>query len=286
VLAGAAFWWWQGPHGLGGSARTPALAASSPAAGPTTAAGPSAAVASASPIAAPSPPVAGAVDERGTAGPLDEATARAPTPGQALALINDPAPVLAGAWREESAALRELASAWQHSLPEGNACDLAQAVGLVCYRAGSGLAVLRQLDRPAMLVLREETTLLPAGPGGQPAYVLLLGVGPTGATLAAGGQQWRLALPALGRVWRGEFATFWRSPAGWRAGVDPVEDPALQTWLLQRLGESGGLVAGVPLREQVRNFQVVNGLQADGRAGPLTLMLLGHAGEPRLLQER
>jgi general secretion pathway protein A len=285
VLAGAAFWWWQGPHGGGGSARTPALVASSPAAGPT-AAGPSAAVASASPIATPSPPVAGAVDERGTAGPLHEATARAPTPGQALALINDPAAVLAGAWREESAALRELASAWQHSLPEGNACDLAQAVGLVCHRAGSGLAVLRQLDRPAMLVLREETTLLPAGPGGQPAYVLLLGVGPTGATLAAGGQQWRLALPALGRVWRGEFATFWRSPAGWRAGVDPVEDPALQTWLLQRLGESGGLVAGVPLREQVRNFQVVNGLQADGRAGPLTLMLLGHAGEPRLLQER
>jgi general secretion pathway protein A len=232
--------------------------------------------------------LAGSALAGGSAVAAAPSASRAEPDPLALPAINDPAPVLAGAWRDEAEALRGLALAWQLALPEGNACEQAQAAGLVCHRAGSGLGVLRQLDRPAVLVLREESAPLPAATTGSsaPAYVVLLGVGPTGATLAAGSQRWRLALPALGRVWRGEFATFWRSPPGWRAGVDPVEDPALQTWLLQRLGEAGGLVPGVPLREQVRNFQVVNGLQADGRAGPLTLMLLGHADEPRLLQDR
>jgi murein L,D-transpeptidase YcbB/YkuD len=41
-----------------------------------------------------------------------------------------------------------------------------------------------------------------------------------------------------------------------------------------------------PLREQVRTFQIANGLQADGLAGPLTLMLLGREDDPSLTQER
>jgi general secretion pathway protein A len=204
-----------------------------------------------------------------------------------LPLLADPAPVLAAAWADEAAALHDLARLWQGPLAEGEPCERAAAAGLQCHRAGTGLGVLRQLARPAVLVLRGEESAANTGASrSAPSYAILLSVGATGATLAAGDQRWRLSLPALARVWRGEFITYWRTPPGWRSGIDPVEDPQLQTWLLQHLGQSGGLVPGVPLREQVRNFQVANGLQADGRAGPLTLMLLGRADEPQLMQDR
>jgi len=196
-------------------------------------------------------------------------------------VLVDPAVVLSAAWRDEAAAWRDLALHWKLTVPAGDPCEQALAAGLVCYRASSGLGVLRQVSRPAVLQLR--------GPDGQAAYVKLLGVGATGATLAAGDKRWRVSLPQLASVWRGDFATYWRAPPGWRPGPDATDTPAAQAWLQQRLAAAGVVPAagtGGTLREQVRTFQVANGLQADGRAGPLTLMLLGRVGEPALLQER
>jgi general secretion pathway protein A len=220
------------------------------------------------PAAAPGPASAGAV-----AGPE--------TP------LAEPAAVLASAWRDEAAAWRGLALHWKVTLPEGEPCAQALAAGLVCYRASSGLGVLRKVARPAVLMLRDAQ--------GQLAYVTLLGVGATGATLAAGDKTWRLSLPALASVWRGDFATYWRAPPGWRPGPDAADHPATTAWLQQRLalagvsgaqGAAGASASGASLRDQVRTFQVANGLQADGRAGPLTLMLLGRVDEPGLLQDR
>ena len=198
--------------------------------------------------------------------------------------LAEPATVLAAAWQDEAAAWRDLALHWKQALPAGEPCDQALAVGLVCYRNSSGLGVVRQVARPVVLVLRNGSS--------QPVYVKLLGVGSADATLAVGDKRWRVALPALASVWRGEFATYWRAPPGWRPGPDATDTPATLAWLQQRLAAAGipvapGAVAnGAALRGQVRTFQVANGLQADGRAGPLTLMLLGRADEPGLLQER
>lgn len=260
-----ALWFWH--TGPGSTAGEQAAAPAGPAAVPGSAPGKAASAAPAAQVFASAP----------AAGPaLQRARAQAE-------LLADPAPLLAAAWGEEATALRELAQLWQLQLEDGEPCERAAAGGTLCHRANSGLGTLRQLGRPAVLLLRGEQT----APGAVPAgYALLLGVDVTGATLAVGEQVWRLSLPALGRVWRGEYITFWRTPPGWRSGVDAVEDPALQPWLLQRLGETGGIVAGVPLREQVRSFQVANALPADGKAGPLTLMLLGHADEPHLKLER
>jgi general secretion pathway protein A len=109
------------------------------------------------------------------------------------------------------------------------------------------------------------------------------------ATLAAGRQSFELTLPALARVWRGEFATFWRTPPAWRSGADANPPPAFVAWLDQQLG--GARVdaqagAQAPLRERVSAFQLSQGLLPDGRPGPVTLMQLNRAAgvdEPRLV---
>jgi len=198
-----------------------------------------------------------------------EAAASAATAAQAAV-----ASVLAGAQRDESLAWRELAPAWQAQLSAGDPCEQTATSGLACFRSAGGLTALRQLGRPALLVLRDDA--------GQPVYVRLLSLGTRQVTVAAGSSRWQLPLPVLARAWRGEFATFWRAPAGWREGTGLDGSAAARSWLQQRLAVAAAGDPQVPTRERVRAFQVANGLQADGLAGPMTLMLLGSADEPRL----
>ena len=95
-------------------------------------------------------------------------------------------------------------------------------------------------------------------------------------------------LAELARVWRGDYATFWRAPPGYREG-DVTSTAAGSAWLAQRLAASDGQAASAPsheaMRSRVATFQLANGLTPDGVAGPLTLMQLARAGgsdEPRL----
>jgi len=111
-----------------------------------------------------------------------------------------------------------------------------------------------------------------------------VGLGEHEVTLQAGAQRFRLTLPALAAVWRGEFATFWRAPVGWRDGANAAVDPALRSWVAQQL-DAASVATGPPLPERVRVFQLANGLPPDGVAGPLTLMLLNRSAgvdEPAL----
>ena len=188
--------------------------------------------------------------------------------------LADAATALAIAWRDEDAAWRDLARAWQVVLPPGEPCAQVAIVGLACYRSSAGLTAVRQLGRPGLLVLRDAA--------GAAAYVQLLAVSSSEATVAANGRTLRLSLTALARLWRGEFATLWRTPPGWREGAEATALPATRAWLQDRLPALSAEDANAPLRERVRAFQVASGLQPDARVGPLTLMLLSGADEPRL----
>jgi general secretion pathway protein A len=143
-------------------------------------------------------------------------------------------------------------------------------------RTTGGLPVVRQLDRPGIVTLR-------AG-NGRPVWALLVGLREDEVTLQAGAQRFRLTLPALAAVWRGEFATFWRAPAGWREGANAAADPVLRRWVARQL-DAAGVTVGAPLPERVRVFQLAQGLPPDGVAGPLTLMRLNRSAgveEPTL----
>jgi general secretion pathway protein A len=195
----------------------------------------------------------------------------------AAAAAADPSAVLAAAHADPGLAWRELALRWNVAIGEGDACTAAVQVQLMCLRRpAGGLPALRQLDRPGLVSLQAGAT--------QPVWALLVGLGERVATLQVGSRRFVLTLPALAGVWRGDFATFWRAPPGWREGADALADPVLRVWVAQQL-DATGAAGSAPLRERVRAFQLAQGLPPDGLAGPVTLMRLNRAAgvdEPAL----
>ncbi|MCZ2498554.1 AAA family ATPase [Xylophilus sp. Kf1] len=198
----------------------------------------------------------------GTAAPSGGGVASGVAPATDLA---DILPRLPGT---EDAALRLLASAWGVQVPEGAAvCATTARQALPCFRArGAGLDLLRQLDRPAVLVLNV---------AGRPAFAVLRRLDATSATLEVGGQPRRVAIGALAVGWRGDLVTFWRDPDTTAEATDARLARVLP-----------GLPDGLSRSERIVRFQVAQGLPPDGLAGPLTAMRLNRASgldEPHLL---
>jgi len=198
--------------------------------------------------------------------------------------FDDPSMLLAAAWADEAAAWRALAVAWKSPLGEGEVCGrAAPAVGLACFRTRGGLAAVRQLDRPGLVLLRQRENAATEMP---PVVALLVALDERGATLQTQGRHWRLSLAGLASVWKGDFATLWRTPPGWRelAAAAAASAPALpastRTWVNERLAGAGLGDAKQPLRDRIWAYQVAQGLPPDGRLGPVTMMQLGRGAGP------
>ena len=241
----------------------------------------------------PSPQAA--APARPTTAPASQAAAFAPAQPlrkQALAAaapIEEIEALLPKLPRDINAAWRELAAVWQLPANDGDACQAASAQQLQCYRTASlTVPLLRQLGRPGILTLQPDS--------GAPVYALLMGLTEQTATLRVAGSLHTVRLVALGRLWRGDFATYWRPPSGYIAGLpDGSSGPAID-----RLASQLSLLDGMPaptappvldaaLRARVRAFQRARGLKPDGQPGPMTFMQIGSAAgaaEPRLQTDR
>ena len=163
-------------------------------------------------------------------------------------------------------------------------CRSLQAQQVACARMTTTLAVMRQLDRPGIVTLRDGN--------GQPSYALLTSLTADSATVQVGTQPMRMSLGMLAVMWGGEFATLWRTPTDYReplsdGGTGPVVD-ALATQLAAWAGEpvpARGRAVDAALKVRVAAFQRAQGLKPDGIAGPTTFMQLNRISgvdEPRL----
>lgn len=191
--------------------------------------------------------------------------------------LADAATVLAGAYRSEAQAWRGLAQRWGLLIAIGDPCAAAATAGVLCWRGSDGLGAVRQLGRPGLMVLRDGA--------GRTRYVELVALTDRTATLQANGSRWVLSLATLAPLWRGEFATLWRSPPGWRLPIDAAQPAPALAWLHVELDRAVPAAAGQALELQVRAFQVAQGLAPDGVVGPMTLMNLNRVAgvdEPRL----
>jgi general secretion pathway protein A len=186
--------------------------------------------------------------------------------------------------RDERQAWRELAPLWKVSLGSGEPCQAALQQQVRCFKSNSSLATIRQLGRPGILVLHDEND--------QAAYALLIGLTSQTATLRVDGVPRTVPLETLARVWRGDYATLWRIPRGYvRGALDDSPGP-LADWLWAQLARAQGQPQPkkanrdrAALRARVAAFQRAHGLEADGLAGPTTLMQLNRGigvDEPRL----
>ncbi len=211
---------------------------------------------------APPPPAARPVEE------VDALLARMPTD------INT-------AWRE-------LGTRWNLDAGDADPCQAATSQQLLCYRSSNlTVPLLRQLGRPGILTLQQGN--------GVPVYVLLVGLGAQTATLRVAQSLHTVRLVAMGRLWHGDFATYWRAPPTYSGELrEGSSGPAIQR-LAHQLdlldGHSASVDAAVPrvldaaMRERVRAFQRAQGLVPDGQPGPMTLMQMDAATggtEPRL----
>jgi general secretion pathway protein A len=185
------------------------------------------------------------------------------------------------ATRDEAQAWRGLATAWKLAPLAGDPCLAAREQQVYCYKRRGTVALLRQLDRPAILPLY--------GANGQARFVQLIGLSELGARLQLGDRVVRVAPDALSSVWRGELGTYWRVPPGYRPDAAQANGPVDPQWLATQLSAVGGgaAIANSPaaVRSALIEFQRAQHLEADGVAGPTTLMMLSRAiglDEPRL----
>ena len=208
-----------------------------------------------------------------------------------------PAPEVAGSavllkppMRDEDQAWRQLAALWKFDPADGSPCASATSASasppqVQCFKGVGSLELLRQIGRPGILTLRDDR--------GQPSYALLMGLSSLGVRLRLDGGVTQTIPPAvLAERWRGEFSMFWRAPEGYRGALSQGQSgPAVEALARQLARVRGEPVParasefGPGLKAKVVAFQVGQGLQPDGVAGPTTFMQLNRAlgvDEPRL----
>ncbi|MDP1692256.1 MAG: AAA family ATPase [Burkholderiaceae bacterium] len=260
VLAASATLWLTSdrPGAVAGAASAAAARASKPAAAPT-------ALPGASSLAAPaSARASGAV--AGHAGPIFVTAADLST------RFSNPL-------RREVEAWRELAPWWPGGPDAGAAdpCAPTPPSTWSCFKSDSGgLPLVRQLDRPGIVTLRDEA--------GRPVHALLVAIDEHSATLHIGGQRAVVALVSLANLWQGDFATFWQAPTGYQRVIGDGDSGALVDQLAGQLAAlrgdkppAGAQRFDAALKSRVQAFQLAQGLKPDGVAGPTTYMQLARA---------
>ncbi len=188
------------------------------------------------------------------------------------------------AWRQENDAWRELASSWGLTQVGSDPCQSPPQQRVLCFKSNSGLALIKQLDRPGILTLFDAQ--------GQVAYGLLTGLDDQQATVTIGGQTYTFSLAELSRMWRGDYGTYWRAPESYKGKVLDGQSGPTVDWLSQQLAvvqhdpaPVGKQKVDARLKARVHAFQLTQGLTPDGVAGPTTFMQINRAlgvDEPKL----
>ncbi len=191
--------------------------------------------------------------------------------------------------RSRELAQAALVRAWGLDYGGGDVCRQAEGLGLRCRTARGGLAELRELNRPALISLRDEQ--------GAEWQAALTGLDDKSATLVVGGETVRVALSALAAQWSGHYVVLWRLPPQVQENIQFGQRGPAVAWLDAQLADGQGSASpsgGEPafdeaLRRRVKQFQLAHGLIPDGIVGLQTLVRLSGASDrtaPKLLRER
>ena len=178
--------------------------------------------------------------------------------------------------------------AWGADDQGQNSCRQAESLGLRCQTARGGLDEIRQLNRPAVLRLRDDR--------GLEFYATLTALDDRGASFALGTETATVALSALASQWSGDYTLLWRAPPRLNDKLRPGERGPTVDWLAGQLARVQDKAAETPadavfdeaLVRRLKQFQLASGLVPDSKLGPQTVMRLSGAGDqtaPKLVRE-
>src|SRR5471032_29359 len=176
--------------------------------------------------------------------------------------------------RSKAIAYAALFRAWGADYDGADACRQAEGLGLRCRIARGGLDELRELNRPAVLLLRDGQ--------GREFHATLSALDDTSASFALGARTRTVAIGALALQWSGQYTLLWRVPPDAHENMRSGERGPAVAWLNRKLAEAQGRAAepgkdtlfDQVLLRQLKQFQLAEGLVPDGVVGPRTLMRL------------
>ncbi len=181
--------------------------------------------------------------------------------------------------RSNLMAFQSLLSAWglnYDSQKNGSPCFYAQSQGLACMQGQGNMKDLRDYNRPAVLKLIDDK--------GQPVYAALMKIKKDTAYLNMAGKDFIVPLHDLQQHWYGDFNLLWKPPPFYTSAIRPGYEGEEVVWLSQLLNKLDKTHItpetrqyNQPLLEKVRQFQLQQGLVADGVVGAQTLIHLNHA---------
>jgi general secretion pathway protein A len=161
----------------------------------------------------------------------------------------------------------------------------ARAQGLRCLSAAGSTGVLRYLNKPAVLTLKDEK--------GIQYYGALTSLKGDRAVVTVGNETRRVDVKEIAKRWSGDYLLLWREPPAYKETVRLGQSGPVVAWIEERLALAQGKSLPVDrvrtydrsMAEQVKRFQLVNGMVPDGVVGPRTVIGLGGevaSGDPSL----
>jgi general secretion pathway protein A len=170
-------------------------------------------------------------------------------------------------------------------------CEQATAHGLRCLSGSVSLNGLLRLNRPAVLKLFDEKN--------HAFFATLVSYSGGLATFSVGGKDIVTDADEIGRRWYGDYAMFWKTSLNYTGNIRPGHKGPEAVWIDKQLSLINGrkakaqgekdLTYNASLVNEVKKFQLNEGLVPDGVIGPHTLILLnnvsGNSG-PTLMVKR
>jgi len=219
------------------------------------------------------------------AGSAVTAAPSTPEPAPAATAPASAAPTLAAllstysSSTDTDSAFQQLMSLWNAEYVPGkiDGCSQAATQGLRCLAQRGSFAQLRLLNRPAILMLSDDS--------GTTYQVVLRGLQDDTAQLQIGAQTAAVGVAELARYWFGDFVLLWRPGTRDVRDLSAGMHGALVRHLREQLGRwrgADGALAGSDnydrdLMQAVEQFQRANRLTVDGVAGIETQVALDAA---------
>jgi general secretion pathway protein A len=168
--------------------------------------------------------------------------------------------------------------------PGSPPCSTIENQGMQCYVGHGGISDLSLIDQPVLIPL--------SAPGKTSIWAALTTLDHQAATLLIEGQEQHIALNELSNAWSGQFTALWSPPPGFNGELALHQHGIAVRWLRHAMGlvdgiaDNGSDLFDPVLAQRIRAFQLLEGIQPDGLAGPLTLMRLNMRNStalPRLI---